>query len=234
MGTRHTLGVIVGGHVKGMYNQFDGYPSGTGQATFNILKGWLAIPGEMARRAYQARALQLVDSESTPSPEQVTMLESLLDSSVDTIDPGSNQPRKATSWYQLLRNSQGCIDRVLDAGVMEDGGDFPSESHFCEWGYYVNFDDATLEVYEGFQSKPHTKGRFAKRKPRGWKPEYGGQKFYYPIALIATIPFAEIAQAGPDETIESILVRHGAGYMDAEYDTFRAGPPPRAKALATR
>jgi hypothetical protein len=75
---------------------------------------------------------------------------------------------------------------MLDAGVIEDASNFPADSLMAEWGYVVDFDAERLEVYRGFQTSPHDKGRFAACE---------GRDGYYPCALVASWALSEL----PDE-----------------------------------
>jgi hypothetical protein len=86
----------------------------------------------------------------------------------------SGDPRE---WYVLLRETQGKPGRMLQAGVILDASGFPCESLFAEWGYVVDLDSETFEVYVGFQTEPHSKGRFADRE---------GRDGYVPVALAAS------------------------------------------------
>jgi hypothetical protein len=110
-------------------------------------------------------------------------------------------------WYNLLRHTQGEWGAILEAGYMEDGSGFPDDSLFCEWAYIINLDDETLEVYQGFQTEKHNKGRFAPRLGDK-EPEaaYEGASIYWPVALVATYPLADlpsdeefITQVDPEE-----------------------------------
>lgn len=81
-----------------------------------------------------------------------------------------------------LRNLQGDIKGTLECGLAWNGFTFINDSLFCEWGYIVNFDTKTLEVYQGFQTDPYDKGRYAT------ETRYRSDKSYYSCALIAELP----------------------------------------------
>lgn len=76
------------------------------------------------------------------------------------------------------------LDTLLEAGVTWNGSDAPMDSLYYEWGYLINVDTATFEVYCGFQKAPHTAGRFAHRSP--------ARDGYYPVALVAAWPLADL------------------------------------------
>src|SRR5690606_27282651 len=57
--------------------------------------------------------------------------------------------------------------------------EFASDSLFCEFAYVVDLDNDVLEVYQGFQKKPHNRGRFADRVQTA---EHRSEQ-YYPVAL---------------------------------------------------
>jgi hypothetical protein len=129
-----------------------------------------------------------VDEDSTPTPEDVKRLGKHADPSVGS--------QSLTDWYVLLRNTQGNPAAVLEAGMMTDGEDFLQDSLFCEWAYVMNLDTLTLEIYKGFQTKPHTRGRYAQIPVAlAHRLSRGGSRAdttYYPVALTAKIPFEEV------------------------------------------
>jgi hypothetical protein len=64
---------------------------------------------------------------------------------------------------------------------MSDSSDFPADSLFCEWAYVFDIDNMKLEVYKGFQTKPHTKGRFAATTAQ--RDSSASGETYYPVKL---------------------------------------------------
>jgi hypothetical protein len=70
-----------------------------------------------------------------------------------------------------------------------DKSDFASDSLFCEYAYVVDLDNDTLELFRGFQEEPHDEGRFAS----AWKVTKEPRHQYYPVKLVKTIPFANLA-----------------------------------------
>ncbi len=178
MGTRGALGFRLDGQDKIAYNHYDSYPEGLGDAVITFVNYT-----DRSTLEARVRALRAVTEDSTPTPEDIARLVKFHDSDVST---GS-----ATEWYSLLRDTQGNPENTLEAGVYVDSSDFLKDSLFCEWAYIVNLDTQMTEVYCGFQTKSHKLGRYAKsnKKPKGWTAPYAGAKFYFPVALIAEIPF---------------------------------------------
>jgi len=65
--------------------------------------------------------------------------------------------------YHRLRDLQGELKMSLEAGELIDDHNFPLDSLFCEWGYLVDLDAETFEVYRGFQKELPTLGRWVGR-----------------------------------------------------------------------
>ena len=175
MGTRGTFGFVVDGEEKLAYNHFDSYPSALGVDVLN----WLRT-ADLAEVKAKAGAVRLVTDATPPTPEDVERLRKWANTGVSTT--------QLDEWYVLLRDTQGDPAAILEAGVMEDGGDFPLDSLFCEWGYVVDLDAGTFEVYRGFQTTPHTEGRFAAREVNERRANGG----YHPIRLVASWPLTNL------------------------------------------
>lgn len=181
MGTRGFVGFVIDGTEKIAYNHWDSYPSGLGTDVLDWLRK--AHLGGARRLAGE---LRVVDPTSTPSAEDIEKLRPYANTNVGS--------REITDWYVLLRGTQGNPAAMLDAGFIEDASDFPGDSLFAEWGYLVDFDAMTFEVYRGFQGAPHEAGRFAARPP--------GENGYYPVRLAHSWPLTDLPS---DEEFVSIL-----------------------------
>lgn len=172
MGTRGIIGVHVDGVDKLTYNHFDSYPDGLGVSMLDQCRklakhGWPKVKA-------QAKAIRLVSDDEKPTAEDIEKFGQFMNLGVGEQSPND--------WYCVLREMQGNLLANFEAGVMIDSGDFILDSLFCEWGYILNLDTMKLEVYRGFQSAPHGKGRFAKaHKPKDRR----GDDQYYPCALVA-------------------------------------------------
>lgn len=213
MGTRGIFGVVVDGEVKASYNHFDSYPDGLGESIVNqvafMLKEW-----GTEKMIEQARKLVLVNQETKPTIKQIKELKSFTDLKVHN--------QSTDDWYCVIRELQGNLTDTLVVGLMIEGGDgFALDSLFCEWGYLVNVDDGTLEVYRGFQQSPHNKGRFTlKEGERQPEDDYKGEEAYYPIALIATFPLnnipADFAQKCEFSGLDLFIDEDGKEYTNAD------------------
>lgn len=159
MGTRGFVGVAIDDNVKISYNHWDSYPGGIGVTVLAGLRKTLQDDG-LASLTQKARDLKMVDEDAQPTAEEIAGFKSVSDPNVGgSID----QPTDGAvhNYYQLLRGLQGDLFGMLDAGLATDAHDFYLDSLFCEWGYLVDLDAGTLQVYQGFQSERHDQGRWA-------------------------------------------------------------------------
>ncbi len=184
MGTRGFVGFVVDGTEKIAYNHFDSYPSGLGRDVLNWLHEALSHGQHRDSLVASARSLRVVDPKTSPSAEDIERLRAYADLDVGSQDLGD--------WYVLLRKTQGEPGEMLQAGVIEDAGEFPANSLFAEWGYIIDFDDNVFEVYQGFQVTKHDQGRFADRSV---EPSTGLIPQYYPVALVASWPLDRLPSA---------------------------------------
>jgi hypothetical protein len=139
MGTRGVVGFVVDGVWKVTYNHFDSYPSGLGVEVLDFCrsrKSW-------DRFKALARKVELVDSDSKPTEEQIKQYTPFSDIHV------SNQT--LDDWYCLLRNTQGVetLKAIAQNKLwhMIDSHLFMDDSLFCEWGYVINLDTNRLIIY---------------------------------------------------------------------------------------
>ena len=169
MGTRGAIVLVANGEQKAIYNHWDSYPSGLGVEMLNFTR-----KNKRRSKAFPAEVAALKPVPSTePTADDFVKYAEFHDPGVDT----------GKSWYSLLRHTQGDIPATLKAGLFEPSDSFLADSLFCEWAYVIDCDNKVFEVYEGFQSEPHTMGRFASM------PSSGG---YCPVKLVAAFPFAEL------------------------------------------
>jgi len=176
MGTRGFVGFVVDGQEKITYNHWDSYPGGLGMEVLTWLRS--ILDSGMEWKSY-VRNLRMVSEASRPGSEEIERLQQYAVTNVGE--------QRIDDWYCLLRNTQGDPGAILAAGYAIDSGDFPTDSLFAEWGYIVDTDTDTLEVYEGFQRQPHNLGRFAHRAPK--EINLGPGRQYYPVALRAAWSF---------------------------------------------
>lgn len=182
IGTRGVIGVIVDGIAKVTYNHFDSYPDGLGVATLVPLRLRAEGGGEWQELVDKAREMRLIDeSGPAPTPEDIIALAKYLDLRV-----GEQSPQ---DWYALMRGMQGKLLTNLETGYMLDAADFPLDSLFCEWGYVLNLDAMTFEVYEGFQHHPHNEGFWAGKAVTGGASR---SREYHPIRLVQSWPLADL------------------------------------------
>lgn len=151
MGTRGFVTFFADGDEKTAYNQWDSHPSSLGLSVLNWLR--LAATDPHALRE-KVRALRMVqDDAELSSAERERLAE---------VD-GNASPAG-----------------LFAAGVICDARDFPRDSLFAEWGYVIDLDAGAFEVYRGFRTVPHDKGRFADRPPIS-RPSV---ITYYPVARV--------------------------------------------------
>jgi hypothetical protein len=155
------------------YNHSDSYPSYLGNKVVHDLHDLLLKGREPL--VQQVEALTIV-TEETPRPDEKERrrLQKYANGNVSTQDE---------YWYQTLRETQGDIKEILKSRYLLDGNNFILNSLFCEWGYIINLDEETLEVYKGDQKKRKRLGRYKKLLPTDG---------YYPCALVQVFDWTEI------------------------------------------
>lgn len=166
MGTRGIYGFRKNNEDKITYNHFDSYPSCLGEEIIDYLK---INSIEKLNTLYDK--LILVDEEfkiSDFSEEQKEKykryLEEIKNSKTSEID---------MDMYSFLRQFQGDLkkyDEFPEIDLMLDNRGFIKISLFCEWGYIINLDDNTLEIWKGFQKKPQKNNRYGNGKWEGYYP----------------------------------------------------------------
>lgn len=184
MGTRGAFGFTIDGTDKVSYNQYDSYYSGRGLDTVRSLRQILKTQGE-AWLQERVRSLKVVSEEQKPTRADIAALAPYTDLGVST--------GKTDDWYCLTRKAHGDIAGILEMGYILDAKSFLSDSLFCEYAYIINCDTRMLELYRGFQDKPHKRGRFAHLVEWVTTAEKArGQTQYYPVALVTQYSFNKL------------------------------------------
>ena len=160
MGTRHLVAIIKDKKYKvAQYGQWDGYFSGQGIGVLEYLRNL-----------------------------DLDILKNKLDNcrfmNEDDICKIENDPELKDNWQkhypQLSRNiGSDIIDYVYNSEnelLVKDSSTFAEDSLFCEYGYVVDFDKNTFEIYEGFNETPLNKSERFYCKDKKDK--------YYPIKFI--------------------------------------------------
>lgn len=210
MGTRGAFGFRSDGINRLTYNHFDSYPDYLG---VQMCAAVVAVRGDLDSARANVAAIELVpefveEEENTPTPEQLQRVQDAAARIEDAIgeDPVITDLRVSRQttddWYCVLRGMHGQPLYWLLHGFpfMIDSNQFVRDSLFCEWGWLINLDDQTLEIYKGFQRSEHSEGRFAELGPLDCEHR---TEPYYPIALIAVVPFADIPES--EEGIKAMM-----------------------------
>jgi hypothetical protein len=163
MSTRGFLGFVADERETITYVHHDAYPGGLG---IDVLT-WARTVTDWDAVRQQAAALVHIDGDVMPTREQ---REALAQYAKPGVGGSENDPGE--EWHRLLHDTFGDPAATLAAGHAPHDPDWPGDSLYCEWGYLVDLDAKTFEVYDGFQQGP-SKGRFADRatNPRsGYQP----------------------------------------------------------------
>lgn len=160
MGTRHLTVVILNNETKiAQYGQWDGYPDGTGVSILNFLN-------KLKKKKDGFNLLK----------EKVSKLKWLSEEKIKELLIDNNWSRK---YPYLSRDLGGDIIQYVfenDVEGLINKENFAGDSLFCEWGYVVDLDKNTFEVYEGFNKlKLDENDRFFK---------INGVDGYEPIKLV--------------------------------------------------
>ena len=141
MSTRGYMGIQKKGELKGQYNQFDSYISGLGK---DIIKTLNSIPKKdlISKLNEVYDNIILINEDDKPTQEMIdyAVENGLYDSNVSS--------RSTDDLYCLFHGTQGRLDMYLNGlKYMLNGNNFLKNEIFCEYGYVINLDENTLDIY---------------------------------------------------------------------------------------
>ena len=176
MGTRHITAVVSEGQfVVAQYGQWDGYPTGAGNAIVSIISGKID--------QLKASLKHIVPVES----DTVERYWSECGASDWGADIETCQRFKAKHMTLDRDTGPDVLDILIHTEVPVElylDVDFIADGLFCEWVYVVDLDSNTFEIYQGFQIRP-SENRFSSMFE-------GVIDGYYPPKLVATYPLDEL------------------------------------------
>lgn len=107
-------------------------------------------------------------------------------------------PNKRSQLIPAFHRDTGTeILSLIQKGIvkeLENEINFANDSLMCEWAYVLDLDNEILEIYQGFNKSPlKEEERFYKKdqKPKISCKETEYEDKYYPIKLLAKLPFKE-------------------------------------------
>lgn len=156
MGTRHIFLVQKDSEYKvAQYGQWDGYPSGQGQALLEFLK----TPG------FLDKLREKIDN--TVFITQEDHLKLIKDLGIESTEYFTQEQSNLffSKYPHLSRNvSVEVLKFIIESGdtplQLKNSYEFAGDSLFCEWGYVLDLDKNVLEVYKGFNHAASYSGRF--------------------------------------------------------------------------
>lgn len=152
MGTRHLICVVTDKEYKiAQYGQFDGYPSGHGSEVLNfLLKNKENLLNSFKEKVKNCTVI-------SPDEHKALWVECGADpeSNFVTMDVSKRMEEK---YLHLTREASSEILNIVNQ--TESGNlkvnknlEFAGDSLFCEWGYVIDLDKETFEVYRGFNKE---------------------------------------------------------------------------------
>jgi len=168
MGTRHLVAVCINGtYPIAQYGQWDGYPSGQGLTVLDFLNR------KIDRETFIEKTLATVNADEDWMMKEFMACGHDGKSEFVTMDVSMAFSKKHP---QLSRDAGAEILSMVQDGPyglpLMRRIEFAGDGLFCEWGYVIDFDKNTLEVYQGFQDQPLTpEDRFyGFKSPNGYHP----------------------------------------------------------------
>lgn len=153
MATRGIYGFRKNNYDKLNYNHFNSFPSGLGVDIVFFIKSHSLeeinkLCDELIPLPYDTYFEEL-------SPEQKNMMIEFAKEQHEDFEG------KKLSY--MLAPFEGNLEAYYDypqVRLMRDDKEFIKNSLSCEWGYIINLDNNTLEIWQGFQSEPDITNRY--------------------------------------------------------------------------
>ncbi|KAF8901878.1 hypothetical protein CPB84DRAFT_1824505 [Gymnopilus junonius] len=143
MGTRGLLGFIIAAQRYGSYNHWDSYPSGLGA---DIVKFILGLgPENCDEMAKLVAEITWVNEAEKPTVE---IQDKYSKAGFSNVGIGE---QSLSDWYCLLAKTQGAAALpAIQSGELKhmiDSRDFLANGLFCEWAYFIDFENRKLETW---------------------------------------------------------------------------------------
>lgn len=149
MGTRHLIAVVKDNEYKvAQYGQWDGYPEGQGIKILKFLK-----TNDIDKFSDKVDNCKFITDNKFWN-ELYEELDISPNNGCITFDEAD---RIKAKYPQLDRDmGAGVLDYIMNNNeiILKNSIDFAEDSLFCEWGYVIDLDKNTFEVYRGFNKSP--------------------------------------------------------------------------------
>lgn len=177
MGTRHLICVVKNGEYKiAQYGQWDGYPEGQG---VDILQ-FISDPENLTSLEDNLSKIRFLELDGRDK--------AFMDEYEKNAPTWSNEPDNRTEeqarWFRTYMSRDigaGILSNVAHSEdeeiLLENSVDFAADGLFCEWGYVIDLDNRTFEVYKGFLQGA-VEGRFKDMPTDGEYSPIGLAKTY--------------------------------------------------------
>ncbi|KAI0085018.1 hypothetical protein BDY19DRAFT_967623 [Irpex rosettiformis] len=145
MGTRGLLGYIIHGKHRGTYVHFDSYPQGLGTDIASFLA--MLTEADRVRFIERLNKIKWVAHDDPIPPET---MEEYKAAGYHLSTPTYDEEREVLNWDMLLWGVQGTkmFQPILEGKLrhMLDSTEFATDALFCEWAYWVDFENERMEV----------------------------------------------------------------------------------------
>jgi len=149
MGTRHLICVVNNGEYKvAQYGQWDGQPSGQGVDILNFLQN------DMDRVKFENQIEAL--SFATEEEQKQTWIEIGAEPNTMVSAEVANKHKELYPEYSV-DNGAGILRLIQNSDwklKLRNSIDFAKDSLSCEWGYVIDLDKNTFEIYKGRNRTP--------------------------------------------------------------------------------
>lgn len=148
MGTRNLTVVVQNNEIKvAQYCQWDGYLEGQGLTALNFLR-------DEMNQSFRDKVAKC--SWITPEEHKQLWVDAGADPDSDMVGMDVSDKFKETNFH-LHRDCGAIILKLIqdsENGLkLQNTIDFAADSLFCEYGYVVDLDKNTFEVYKGFNKE---------------------------------------------------------------------------------
>ncbi len=196
METRNLTMVVVNGEYKvAQYGQWDGYPDGQGLTALEFLRS------QFDRKTFLARLAE----SFIPTDEHIDAMYRSAGATEEAISSGminmDVSARFKLANPSLSRDTAANILSLIQDSTepvpLRTNVDYAADSLSCEWGYVIDLDKNTFEVFKGANTAPLTDGeRFASLALPDDRPTFNGEgdtKYsYFQIKLAVEWPLAAL------------------------------------------